>query len=59
MTVTGWGVKRESSFSTVNILQEVTVPVITNIECKRLYSKGSTLGNLINDGNICVVYCSL
>ena len=28
MTVTGWGVKRESSFSTVNILQEVTVPAM-------------------------------
>ena len=59
MTETGWGVKRESSFSTVNILLKQTLPVMTNSGCKRLYSKGSILGNLIKDGNICDVNSSL
>ena len=60
MTVTGWGSLEEDSTKHPNILQEVTLPVITNAECKSKYdvyvNNGIRYGDLITSRTLCAGY---
>ena len=62
MTITGWGSLSEGDLfgegmSFPNVLQETTVQVMTNTECKAKYDKVSynnaPAGNLVVNGSLC------